>query len=140
MESRGVDRQLEHELAARVGAGSAQTSGFRAGSTARNTRGVPRIIGFTRQAEALRHTDDAVAAAWEDRMAGRRVAHHEIVERLADEGELADGWDIDSGALLFYTVTLPRLWDELVVEQGWTIEKYREHVTRLLVRGFLADP
>lgn len=99
-----------------------------------------RIIGFTRQAEALRHTDDAVAAAWEDRMAGRRVAHREIVERLADEGELADGWDVDSGALLFYTVTLPRLWDELVVEQGWTIEKYREHVTRLLVRGFLADP
>lgn len=99
-----------------------------------------RIIGFTRQAEALRHTDDSVAAAWEDRMAGRRVAHREIVQRLADEGELADDWDVDSAALLFYTVTLPRTWDELVVERGWTIEQYHEHVTRLLVRGFLAEP
>lgn len=99
-----------------------------------------RIVGFTRQAEALRHTDDAVAAAWEDRMAGRRVAHREIVQRLADEGELADDWDVDSAALLFYTVTLPRTWDELVVDRGWSIEQYCEHVTRLLVRGFLADP
>lgn len=96
-----------------------------------------RIIGFTRQAEALRHTDDAVAAAWEDRMAGRRAAHRGIVRQLADDGDLADGWDVDSAALLFYTVTLPRTWDELVVERGWTIEQYREHMTRLLVRALV---
>lgn len=98
------------------------------------------IIGFTRQAEALRHSDPAVAAAWEDRMAGRREAHRGIVRRLADEGELASGWDVESAAMVFYTVTLPRTWDELVVERGWSTEQYREHMTRLLTRALLAVP
>lgn len=99
-----------------------------------------RIIGFTRQAEAVRHSDPAVAAAWEDRMAGRREAHRAIIQRIADEGELADGWDVETAAILFYTVTLPRTWDELVIERGWTTEQYREHVTRLLTRALLSEP
>lgn len=97
------------------------------------------IIGFTRQAEALRHSDPAVAAAWEDRMAGRREAHRGIVRRLAEEGELADGWDVESAAMVFYTVTLPRTWDELVLERGWSPEQYQEHMTRLLTRALVAD-
>lgn len=96
------------------------------------------IIGFTRQAEALRHSDPAVAAAWEDRMAGRREAHRGIVRRLADEGELAAGWDVESAAMVLYTVTLPRTWDELVVERGWSTGQYREHMTRLLTRALVA--
>lgn len=96
-----------------------------------------RIIGFTRQAEALRHGDPAIDAAWQDRMSGRRRAHHAIVRRIADEGDLAEGWDVDTAAVLFHTVTLPRTWDELVVERGWTTDQYAAHMTRLLTRAFV---
>lgn len=99
-----------------------------------------RIIGFARQADILRHTDPAVAAAWEDRMAGRREAHRAILRRIADEGDLAEGWDVESASLLFFTVTLPRTWDELVIERGWSIEEYRLRMTQMLIRAFVSEP
>lgn len=96
-----------------------------------------RIIAAARIFDAHRHRDAAVASAWEDRMAGRRATHRSIVQRLSDEGRLADGWDVETAALLFYTVTLPRTWDELVAERGWTTAQYAEHMTRLLERALV---
>lgn len=98
-----------------------------------------RIIGVARLLDAARLGDPAVAAAWEDRMSGRRRAHRRIVERLERDGDLAPGWAVEDAALLFYTWTLPRVWDELVTERGWSTDDFREHVTRALTGAFVAE-
>lgn len=99
-----------------------------------------RIIGVARLLDAARQRDPDVAVAWEDRMSRRRTAHRRIVQRIADDGHLAPGWDVEAASLLFYAVTLPRVWDELVTALGWSPEQYRAHLTRLLTRALLAEP
>lgn len=96
------------------------------------------IIGVARLLEAARHTDEAVAAAWEDRMSGRRRAHHRVVQRIADEGDLAGAWDVSTASRLFHAWTMPSTWDELVTERGWSTDEFREHVTRALTSAFLS--
>lgn len=97
-----------------------------------------RIIGVARLLDAARQRDPDVAAAWEDRMAGRREQHRRIVQRIADDGQLAPGWDVETAGLLFYTVTLPHVWDELVTHRGWSPAQYREHLVHMLTRALLA--
>ena len=96
-----------------------------------------RIMGVARVFDATRLTDPDVAAAWDDRMAGRREAHGRVFQRIADEDRLADGWDVATAARLAYVLTLPRVWDELVVRGDWDSERYVEHLTALLRDGFV---
>jgi AcrR family transcriptional regulator len=91
-----------------------------------------RIVSVTRVMDVTRVGDPGIAAAWENRMAVRLQVHRAVMQRIADEGSLADGWDVDTAATMTYAVTLPRMWEELVVERGWSAERYREHVTALL--------
>lgn len=99
----------------------------------------PRIDRVAQALEAAQYEDAAVAAAWRDRMTSRQTAHRAIVQRIADEGRLAEGWTVAAAADLFYAITMPGFWRELTAELGWTSEDYREHVTRLLRRVFIAD-
>ena len=98
------------------------------------------IFGITRALDAARHHDPEVAAAWDDRMALRWEDHRRIIQRIADEGDLAPGWTVESATDLFYTSTLPWAWDELVIGRGWSLDRYRDEMTRLLSRAFLRDP
>lgn len=97
----------------------------------------PRIIGVARVLDAARHSDPDAAAAWQDRMASRLHGARMIVQRLADEDRLAPQWDLDTAATLLYTLTLPRVWDELVTAQGWTPDRYRDQLTTLLRSAFV---
>lgn len=99
----------------------------------------PRIDAVARMLEAAHHDDEAVAAAWRNRMQSRLSAHRAIVQRIADEGGLADGWTVDAAADLFYTITMPGPWRELTRELGWTADEYRERLARLLHRAFIAE-
>jgi AcrR family transcriptional regulator len=88
--------------------------------------------------EAEQYTDDALGAAWRDRMRFRRQAHVAIVERLAELGGLAPEWDVDVAADLLYALTLPAVWREMTRELGWTSEEYVENVGRFAARALLA--
>jgi hypothetical protein len=63
---------------------------------------------------------------------GRRQMHlRSIVERIAAEGQLAEGWSVDTVVDLIYVVTMPGPWRELTRELGWTAEQYTQNLTRL---------
>lgn len=98
-----------------------------------------RIIGVARVLDAARHDDPEVAAAWDDRMSLRLEDHRQIVRRIADEEGLAPGWDVETAAYVFYTLTLPWAWDQLV-DLGWSPEECREHLTHAVGRALLVDP
>lgn len=96
-----------------------------------------KIDSVAQVLEAAQYRDDALRAAWRDRMERSRAAHRAIIQRIADEGELAHGWTVDAAADLFYVVTMQGPWRELTRELGWTPERYAEHVTEMLRRSFL---
>lgn len=98
-----------------------------------------KIDSVARALESAQYQDDALRAAWRDRMDRSRSAHRAIIQRIADEGLLADAWTVDDAADLFYTVTMQGPWRELTRELGWTAERYAENVTKLLLGSLLAD-
>jgi AcrR family transcriptional regulator len=97
-----------------------------------------KIDAITRVLEYGQYDDDALAAAWRNRMGRRRDdIIRTIVERIAAEGNLASGWAIERAVDLIYVITMPGPWRELTIELGWTPEHYAEQVTELVNRSFL---
>jgi AcrR family transcriptional regulator len=96
-----------------------------------------KIDRVTQVLESSQYQDEALAAAWRNRM-GRRQQHiRSIVERIAAEGQLAEGWSVNAAVDLIYVITMPGAWRELTRELGWTAEQYSQHLTRLIQAALL---
>lgn len=92
----------------------------------------PRLNGVAIALDVLRRSDPAADAAWKEREHARLHRCEQVVQRLHDEGELAPGWDVPTAARCFWAVTSQRIWDDLVIDQGWSTALYRSHITALL--------
>jgi hypothetical protein len=44
------------------------------------------------------------------------------------EGSLRQGLDVDTAADVLWTATSLRMWEDLVVQRGWSGERYRTQV------------
>jgi AcrR family transcriptional regulator len=96
-----------------------------------------KIDRVTQVLESSQYQDEALAAAWRNRM-GRRQQHiRSIVERIAAESQLAKGWSVNAAVDLIYVITMPGAWRELTRELGWTAEQYSQHLTRLIQAALL---
>ncbi len=102
-----------------------------------NTTFWAQVLPVAQVLEASQHDDEALAAAWRDRMRFRQAAFRGMIETLADRGELADGWDVDDAAATLYAVAHFDTWRELVAEFGWSDERYVESMARLLSGALL---
>lgn len=96
-----------------------------------------KIDSVSRIIELAAESDEALAAVWKDRMTGRRGHVRRIADRIAAEGQLADGWTAEAAADLIFTVTLPGPWRVLTSVAGWSKERYAREITRLLERSLL---
>lgn len=96
------------------------------------------IDGVALILEAAQYDDEALGAAWRDRMRFRHYGHRAIVERIAAMGDLADEWTVETAGDLFYAVTLVNPWRELTRELGWSNDEYVAHMTHLVCRALLA--
>jgi AcrR family transcriptional regulator len=96
-----------------------------------------KIDRVTQVLESSQYQDEALAAAWRDRMGRRQMHIRSIVERIAAEGQLAEGWSVDAAVELVYVITMPGAWRELTRELGWTAEQYTQHLTRLVQAALL---
>jgi AcrR family transcriptional regulator len=98
-----------------------------------------KIDRVTQVLESSQYQDEALAAAWRNRM-GRRQQHiRSIVERIAAESQLAKGWSVNAAVDLIYVITMPGAWRELTRELGWTAEQYTQHLTRLVRSSVLTE-
>lgn len=100
----------------------------------------PRLVGVATAIDVLRRTDPAADAVWKEREHARLDRCEQVIRRLHDEGELALGWDVASAARCLWAVTSQRVWDDLVVDQGWSTARYRRHITVLLEAALLRQP
>jgi AcrR family transcriptional regulator len=100
---------------------------------------VPEIHGIARALLAARESDEAVAAAWDDRMGAVYEACRDIVERLHRDGVLAPGWSLEEAADVLWTMLSIRGWESLVLERGWPVSRYVERMQELTRRAFVRD-
>lgn len=95
---------------------------------------IPTIYGLGRALLAVRDTDEAAGAAWDDRMASLRRGCRRTVEALARDGMLAPQWSLDEATDIFWTLLSIGNWEQLTTECGWSPEGYAERMQRLLRR------
>ena len=88
--------------------------------------------------EAAQYEDEALGAAWRDRMRFRHQVHRKIVQRIAELGELAQECPPEAAADLLYALTLPGPWRELTRELGWEQSQYVNAMSWLLGKALLA--
>jgi AcrR family transcriptional regulator len=88
--------------------------------------------------EAGRHDDEALGAAWRDRMRFRHATFRDMITTLAERGQLATDWTVDDAAAALYAVAHFDTWRELVVELGWSDDHYVATTTRLLRHSLLS--
>ena len=96
-------------------------------------RGNPAVWAVARAVEGVRRTDAAAARAWQDRLADRLAGCRAIVSRLQAEGNLRPGLDPSGAADLLWTITSLRMWEDLVLERGWSAQKYQGYLTNVLI-------
>ena len=98
---------------------------------------VPEIHGIAMALLAARETDEAVAAAWDDRMGVVYEACRDIAERLHRDGTLASGWSLEEAADVLWTMLSIRSWESLVLERGWPVRRYVGRMQELTKRAFV---
>ncbi len=104
-----------------------------------NTTFWVQVLPVAQVLEAAQHEDEALGRAWRDRMRFRQATFRAMVETLAARGELDEGWSIDDAAATLYAVAHFDTWRELVIELGWSDERYITSMTRLLRRALLGQ-
>jgi AcrR family transcriptional regulator len=92
----------------------------------------PRLRGVATALDVLRRTDPAADAAWKEREHARLHRCELVINRLHEEGELDPAWEVGQAARCMWAVTSQRVWDDLVVDQGWSTDQYRMRLTTML--------
>jgi AcrR family transcriptional regulator len=92
----------------------------------------PQLRGVATALDVLRRTDPAADAAWKEREHARLHRCELVISRLQEEGELDPAWDVGQAARCMWAVTSQRVWDDLVVDQGWSTGQYRTQLTTML--------
>jgi len=82
-------------------------------------------------------TDDAAAAAWNDRMLAMRDGCHAAIEAIHADGRLAPGWTPEIATDTLWTMLLVPNWENLTIECGWSTEQYVRWMQTMAKRTFV---
>lgn len=98
---------------------------------------IPEIYGLASALLAIRDTDEAAEAAWQDRMAALRQGCACAIELLACDGLLAPEWSVDEGIDLLWSLSSIRVWEALVLECGRPPSDYVDWMHTIARRTFV---
>lgn len=96
-------------------------------------RYTPSIYRLATQVDAARRFDADAEASWQDRMKLRYAHSRAVAQRLEAEGVLAAGWTAADAADLIWSLTSIRTYEDLVIDRGWSLNRYRQRIKAILV-------
>lgn len=96
-------------------------------------RYAPSIFRLATYVDAARRFDADAEATWQDRMRYRHANSRAVARRLAAERVLAAGWTEADAADLIWSLTSIRTYEDLVIDRGWSLNRYRQRVKAMLV-------
>jgi AcrR family transcriptional regulator len=101
---------------------------------------IPEVYGMAKALLAVRETDEAAAAAWDDRMGAVRESCRTTIEALHRDGMLAPEWSRDEAVDLMWTMLSIRNWEQLTTECGWSTTQYVSRMQKLLKLTLVRGP
>src|SRR3712207_5598565 len=101
---------------------------------------IPEVYGMAKALLVARETDEAAAAAWDDRMSAVRESCRRTIEALHHDRMLAPEWSRDLAVDLMWTILSIRNWEQLTTECGWSTNQYVSRMQKLLKRTFVRGP
>ncbi|MEM9644882.1 MAG: TetR/AcrR family transcriptional regulator [Planctomycetota bacterium] len=98
---------------------------------------VPKIFGVAKALLLARETDDAAAAAWDDRMDDVRKSCRKTIQEVASKGLLAEEWPPKPASEMLWTMLSIPTWEQLTVTCGWSKKQYIERMQTQARQTFL---
>lgn len=100
---------------------------------------IPEIHGVAKALLLARDTDEAAAAAWNDRMLALRDGCRAAIEALHSDGELAPEWTPETATDTLWTLLLVPNWENLTRECAWSTDQYVRRMKTVAQRTFMKD-
>jgi AcrR family transcriptional regulator len=98
---------------------------------------IPEIYGIARALMAVRASDEAAAAAWNERMGALKECCRYAIEALQRDNMLAAEWTSPEATDLLWTMLSIQIWEHLTVECGWTNPQYVNWMQRVTKHTFV---
>ncbi len=96
--------------------------------------GIHRRAGpLLRALRDARGSDPELGRLWDEMEAWRLDGQGQLVQMLADRGALKPGLAVDAGIDLTWTLCSLAVYDLLVLERGWSDDRYKAWLTHALV-------
>jgi AcrR family transcriptional regulator len=102
-------------------------------------RAHPRIMPIARAVDQVRRVDPDAAALRAQIMRRWRLGCRRLMRWLDGEGHLAAPWTVDTAADMLWAMMSWDVLEGLLVERGWSPDKYAEHMA-LLFRSTFVSP
>lgn len=97
----------------------------------------PRHVPIQLLARAAAATDPEAAAVWEQLQAERLTGMTIFARALHEEGHLRPDVSMEEARDLLWSHNSPELWDLLVLQRGWTPERYGRWLAATLTAALL---
>lgn len=101
-------------------------------------RYIPDIYGVGKALMVAQATDEAAAAAWQDRMLAMRDGCRAAIAALHADGQLAKDWTPGTATDALWTMLLVPNWENLTQQGGWSTPQYVRRMKTLAKRCFVA--
>ena len=100
---------------------------------------IPEIYGVAKALLLAKDTDEAAAAAWNDRMLAMRDGCRAAIEALHSDGNLAPEWTPKRATDALWTMLLVPNWENLTGECGWSTQQYVRWMQTVAKRTFVDE-
>lgn len=85
---------------------------------------LPQIFGVAKALMLARETDEAAAAAWQDRMADIQRSCQITIQSLSDENQLADTWKVKTAGEMLWAMLSVSNFEQLTADRRWSTKQY----------------
>jgi len=100
---------------------------------------IPEIYGVAKALLLVQDTDEAAAAAWQDRMLAMRDGCRAAIDALHADGKLAPEWTPKRATDALWTMLLVPNWENLTIECGWSTQQYVHWMKTQAMRTFVDE-
>jgi AcrR family transcriptional regulator len=83
------------------------------------------------------HTDQTLAALWQQLLAERLTGMTMLGRHLIESGQLREGIELDEVRDVLWTYTAVELYELLVVERGWPLDRYADWIGQAIAAALV---
>jgi AcrR family transcriptional regulator len=87
-----------------------------------------------------RHTDETLAAVWEELLVERLNGMTMLGQHLIQSGQVPDRIEFDEVRDVLWTYTAVEVYELLVLQRGWSVDRYAEWLGHAIIGALMQHP